>query len=133
MSEEIPYIQLDLAGEEFRATPLNSQLFTFAGRTVLENGMTVENSTFNHVFLNTHESDDPEVMRGTYIFQPEVVKKMGEAMVQWGFPARLNQREVQPCDISAYQTYIEQNAAYEAEHMEDEIPDWMLDGNPETD
>jgi hypothetical protein len=130
--EPIPYIELNLAGDEFQATPLNASLFTFAGRSVLENGMSVENSTYDHVFLRTHQDQetDDDIQKGTYIFQPEIVQQMGEVMIAYGFPCRINQREVQPCDMDAYNTYVEQNATYFGEQMDDFIPeDWSEDGN----
>jgi hypothetical protein len=130
IEEPIPFIELNLAGEDFKATPLNSQLFTFAGHTVI-GGMAVANETFNHVFLHTHadQETDDEVMRGTYIFQPEIVQQMGAAMIRYGFPCRINQRVVQDCDIDAYQTYVGQIADYEAGKDSFEIPEDWLDGN----
>jgi hypothetical protein len=126
--EELPYIELNLAGQEFKATPLNTQLFTFAGRTILENGMAVENSTFNHVFLHTHseQETDDDVMRGTYVFQREIVDQMETYLIEYGFPCRINQRTVQQCDIDAYNQYIEQNAHYYGEQLPDEfdLSDW---------
>lgn len=129
--EELPFIELTLGGEPFTATPLNSHLFTFAGRTVLENGLTVENSTYNHVFLYSAEEQEPDdgVLRGTYVFQPEIVQQMGSVMIAYGFPCRLSQRYVQECDIQAYNTYVERNAEYFAEELGDFIPeDWENDG-----
>jgi len=126
---EEPYINLDLAGTEFRATPRNAQLFTFAGYATLENGDFILNpESRNHVFLETHEPEG-DVMRGTYIFLPDAVAKMMPYMIETGFPCRINQRYIQDCDEAAYQTYCDQNAEYFGEQLEDEIPDWMEDGN----
>lgn len=122
---EEPYIDMNLAGQEFRATPRNAQFFSFAGYATLENGDFILNpESRNHVFLETHESDG-EVMRGTYIFQPEIVQQMGAVMIRYGFPCRLSQRYIQTCDEEAYQQYVNQMTEYEAENGDFDIPeDW---------
>jgi hypothetical protein len=119
--DELPVIRLDLGGRDFEVTPYNATFFTFLGKTVLESGDTIENSSRNHVFLETSESrmndEGQEVQNGTYIFTPETVQALGSIMLNNGFPANLNKREIPRCDEDAYQQYINQQISY------DEIPD----------
>ena len=126
MKEELPFIELTLAGEPFVATPLNTELFTFVGKTILQTGEIIENSSRNHVFLQREESrineDGHEVTNGTYIFAPETVNILGAAMLRHDFPARINQRSIPQSDEDAYQTYIAQQIS------QDEIGDFMPDG-----
>lgn len=121
---ELPYIDLDLAGNPFRATPENTELFTFSPYAKLWNGESVPNpEDYDHVFL-TH-SEDEERKTGAYILAPETVQALGGIIMEYGFPARLNQMTIQECDYNARQTFVEQNAAYEAEDMGDYFPsDW---------
>lgn len=127
--EELPAIRLDLAGQEYIATPLNAELFTFLGRTVLQTGDVIENSSRNHVFLQTAEpvtnEHGQEIMTGTYIFKPETVQILGSAMLEHGFPARLNHRVIPESDENAYQKYIMQQV--NVDEIEDFVPDWMTE------
>jgi hypothetical protein len=119
--DKLPVIRLDLGGKDFEATPYNATFFTFLGKTVLESGDTIENSSRNHVFLETGEprmnETGQEVQTGTYIFTPHTVQALGSIMLNNGFPAILNKREIPRCDEDAYQQYIAQQVSA------DEIPD----------
>lgn len=125
MNEELPTIRLDLAGQEFLATPLNAELFTFMGRTVLNTGDVIENSSRNHVFLKTGDSrmneHGNEVMNGTYIFKPETVQILGASMLHNGFPATLHQRRITESDEAAYQLYLSKQIT------DDEVEDFFPD------
>ena len=92
------FFKIDLSGEEFTATPYNTALFTFAGKTVLENGDAIDNSSRNHVYLMNEG-------RGTYIFG-QVVNRLGARILREDFPATLNQRVIPEYDEDAYQLYL---------------------------
>lgn len=115
-NEELPFINLNLAGQEFIATPLNASFYSFTGRTVLENGDSFDNHTRNHVFLLTGEEE------GQYIFNAEVVRTMGVMMLRNGFPCAINVRNIPERDESAYQQYLSQMEAVE------EVPDTLPEG-----
>lgn len=118
MEPELPYINLDLAGEHYEATPLNATLYTFAGRTILENGDSFENSTRNHIFLVTRVGEEGTIT-GNFIFEKSVIQKMGAVMLREGFPCSINRRSIPECDENAFQTYAEQ----QGEEVEDFIPE----------
>ena len=115
-NEELPFISLNLAGQEFKATPLNASFYGFAGRTVLENGDSFDNSTRNHVFLLTGEEE------GQYVFSPRVVASMGAIMIRYGFPCAINVRTIPERDENAYQQYLTQIEPV------DEVPDTLPEG-----
>ena len=94
MSEQLPIVRLDLAGQEFEATPLNSHLYLFIGKTVLESGEIIENKSRNHIFLETEEDSN----RGMYIFSPAIVEEMGEFMMENGYHCDVNARKIAKCD-----------------------------------
>jgi hypothetical protein len=126
--DELPVIRLDLGGKDFEATPYNSTFFTFLGKTVLRTGEVIENSSRNHVFLETSQShindEGKEVQNGTYIFTPHIVQALGSMMLNNGFPAILNKREIPQCDEDAYQQYISQQIS--SDEIPDSFPeDWM--------
>lgn len=119
---ELPELRLDLAGREFIATPLNARLYTFAGRTVLQTGETIENSSRNHIFLLTGQ-DHEDIETGTYVFHPETVGAIGSILLKYGFPCFLNRRDIPECDENAYQTYIAQQIT--TDEISDFFPeDW---------
>lgn len=115
-NEDLPFINLTLAGQEFNATPLNSSFYSFAGRTILENGDSFDNSSRNHVFVLTGEEE------GQYIFNPEAVHAMGAVMVRHGFPCAINVRKIPERDENAYQQYLSQIEPVE------EVPDTLPEG-----
>lgn len=123
--EDLPELRLDLGGREFIATPLNAELFTFIGKTVLSTGETIQNSSRNHIFLTTGkvEEDGHDILTGTYIFSPETVEKIGAIMLHLDFPARVNQLNVPKSDEDAYRQYVDQQET--AEEIPDTFPeDW---------
>lgn len=124
MPEELPFIELRMDDEVFVATPRNAELFTFAGRSVLETGEVIDNETRNHVFLKTGKLEG-DVQKGTYIFKPENVQDMGAVMLRNGFPAKLYQRTIHPNDERAYQRYVDQNLEEASDFFPEE---WTEDG-----
>lgn len=111
-----PEIMISLPDGDFEATPINATLFTFAGRSVIENGYTIDNETRDHVFLQTG-NEGSKTMIGTYIFAPDKVNAIGALMVEMQFPCVLYRRDIPECDEQAYQRYITQ-------HLE-EAPDYI--------
>jgi hypothetical protein len=110
---------LDLGGEPFEATPDNAELFTFAPWAVSETGAVFNPETRNHVFLTRQR--EGEVHKGTYVFNPDVVKRLGTLMLQLRFPARLDQTIIPKSDEEAYSQYVMQ----QLEEAPDYFPeDW---------
>lgn len=119
--EGLPFININLGGQEYQATPLNAQLYTFAGQTVLESGDMIDNASRDHIFLLTGSlSTETDMQTGTYVFEPAVVKQMGAVMIVHGFPCRIGQRAIPACDEKAYQTYINQQVEDVADFFPDE-------------
>lgn len=121
---ELPSIRLDMNGNSFEATPLNSCLYTFCGRSALPTGEVIENASRNHVFLRTGETyvneEGNDVITGSYIFG-EAVPRIGAVMLQNQFPAELHKRGIHAADEAAYQNYIGQQET--ADDIEDYIPE----------
>lgn len=113
MSDIDPVIKLNLAGEEFEATPDNAHLYKFLG----------ELACYSHVFLVTGYDDDADSYKGSYIFQNSAVfGQLALIMMNNGFPLHLNLREVPDCDVSAFNRMIDQQVA-----DIDDFPDEWLD------
>lgn len=104
---EIPRLKINFPDSgEFHATPNNAKLFTFMGRTALQNGDTSDNTLRNHIYLLTRTEGEPD--SGKYIFGPDV-KRIGAVMLKLNFPANLNEWAVPAGDEQAYQTYLSNN------------------------
>lgn len=98
--ENLPVMRLGLGSSEFAATPENSHLFTFMGRLAM----------YNHIFLVTDETDG--TLSGTYLFNrihipDEMFNELGTFMVENGYHADLNKREVPDCDVNAFNANLE--------------------------
>lgn len=116
--EDLPFLTLRSEDGDFDITPENSRLFTFVGKTLLENGDYSENELRNHIYYLHPDGD-----KGVYIFGRENVVSIGSMMLQHQFPADLNRRSVPEADEQAYQRYLTQRV--EIEEVEDYIPeDW---------
>lgn len=104
-------------GESWFATPENASLFLFAGDLALH----------DHVFIETDNDPDSKRLIGTYIFlitqEPETVEDIKEYMLNNGYQAHINLREVAECDRSAYASLVEQRVTRAKEEMGDFIPD----------
>jgi hypothetical protein len=125
-------LELRLGDEDFEATPFNTTLFTFLGRAAL-NGIEIDLSRFNHVFLQRGEVDE-QTMSGSYIFRTERNSEVFDAIVshivEHNYPMILNRRDVPDCDVDAYNRTLDQIAA--SEEVGDFIPDGWLDGTTES-
>lgn len=118
--EELPFLTLRSEDGDFDITPANSRLFTFVGRTLLENGDYSDNTKRNHVYYINYDVEPPV---GVYVFGAKNVVPIGSLMLQHQFPADLNRRSVPEADEQAYQRYLTQRV--EIEEVEDYIPeDW---------
>lgn len=128
MSHEIPSLILDFGGSEYEATPDNTTLFTFLGRTAL-NGIDFDNSRANHIFFE-NERTEGDVVRGSYMFRTEHNSEAFDTIMRhiamFGYPMELNKRTVPQCDLDAYNRMLDKAAA--TEHADDYIPDDWLNG-----
>lgn len=99
---------------EFIAMPGNAKLFTFMGRTALENGDYSDNTLRNHIYLLRKGGE------GTYLFGRRVIGEIGSRMLKLNFPASLNDWEVPESDEAAYQDYLKQNDKIEGDSFPEE-------------
>lgn len=98
MSEQDPSMNLHMNGGDFEATPENTSLFLFAGQL----------SMYNHVFIRLEDRDENTVS-GTYVFSThQVYERMRDYMLQQGYPAHVNLRDIAQCDLDAYEQMIAQ-------------------------
>lgn len=127
MQPEEPSLELTFGdGREFEMRRDNSRLFTFIGKTAL-NELLVDSEQFNHVFLQLEPIDEDGNIRGTYIFsRHDSYNQLAGYMVENDFPMSLNNLEVPDCDKSAYQTMVEQQLKSELESEFGDFPpeDW---------
>jgi hypothetical protein len=126
MNEDMPELSIDLGGNEFIATPLNATLYTFLGQSALPGGEIIENSSRNHLFLQTGETyqneEERDVFPGAYVFG-EAVQRIGTVMLQMQFPAEINKWTIHPSDEAAYQVYVSRQET--ADDIDDFVPeDW---------
>ena len=113
MNDE-PAIRLKFdEGEDFIATPHNSELYSFAG----------EMASRSHVFL-TRERDGHRMI-GSWIFSfSNVFPRLSQFLIDNYYPVHLNLQEVTSTDEEAYQTAISQIA--ERDTIGDFLPDdWV--------
>lgn len=105
--------------EKLEARRDNTSLFMFWG----------DLASRNHVFVQMEETDDNTTL-GSYLFDPdcEWFDAVATHMINHGFTAHMNLPEVPDCDEQAYQRYINQRVAREAEEMGDYLPEGFEDG-----
>ena len=120
-NEELPSLRIQLGEHgEFDATPENSSIFTFLGKTAI-NGVEWDNSRFNHIFLQINELDE-ERLSGAYIFSDTpAYETLANYLLQNGYPLHCNIRNVAECDIEAF--FARQEAIFdkEVEGMDEEL------------
>lgn len=95
-----PVITFDTGNERYDATRENGHLFTFLGKKMI-NDVEVDLSTRDCIYI-----DEPE--ENVFIFNKDTVQAAGKLMLQYRFPANLNQRDVPKAIEKAYQTYQQQ-------------------------
>ncbi len=112
--EELPSIQLNLAGTSFEATPRNASLYMHLGHLAI----------YNHIFLITGSGEAPDSLLGTYLFDTggDWFDEASQFMAETGFPMHVNLRTVADSDVAAYERMIAQNVT----DLE-EVPDWLRD------
>ena len=119
------HIHLRFGESEFEATPDNTTLFSFLGRSAIR-GVMMDHHRFNHIFFTTGEQDE-ETMSGSYVFRTdkneEVFDNIVSHIVEHDYPMMLNRRDVPECDISAYFNMLEQKAAEESGDLGDFLPE----------
>lgn len=112
--EGLPKMNLNVDnGETLAATPENTILFTHLGRLAM----------YDHVFVTT--TQEQETSRGIYVFAEfmrQTFTGMQEFMLENGYPAFVNKREVPDCDLDAFEQILEKHSA----EMPDTFPeDWQ--------
>ena len=120
-----PGLKITFNGDqELEATPENTVLYTFLGRTAL-GGFLIENSSVNHIYIKTGEETETTT-QGMYLFQQfhgEVYDMIAQYIQENNYTQILNMRQVPECDIRAYLKYQEAAAA----SFIDEFPDYLPD------
>ena len=113
--EDLPVIRLKMTSGELELTPENSSLYLFLGKL----------ACYSHVFVETGRTeDDTNRMIGSYLFSnSDIFTEVADFMVSRGYPLHANLREVQDCDINAFDDMIAQQAT-----DLDTIPDDWLEG-----
>lgn len=105
MSQEEVNAHLDLVfseDKEVRMDRFNSAYYSFIGRFTLNNGEIIDNSRFNHIFIQLEPEESNENV-GTYIFGfNPVFHQIKNFMFHHTFPMHLNETRVPPCDRQAY-------------------------------
>lgn len=118
--EDLPVIRLKGGDTEYELTPENSALYVFLGRL----------ACYSHVFMETARTDDQKRRIGNYIFSNHsVFNEIANFMSSRGYPMHVNLREVEQCDIDAFDSFISQQAG----DIGDTIPNEFFDDeNPTT-
>lgn len=121
------HLHLRFGEVEFEATPDNTTLFTFLGRSAIR-GVQMDHSRINHIFFQTGEQDE-DTLSGSYVFRTDKNEQTFDTIVnhivEHDYPMMLNRRDVPECDINAYFNMLEQKAIEEAGDLGDFLPeDW---------
>lgn len=124
MSERDPSLTLNMGdGRKLEATPENTTLYTFLGRTAIGDVL-FENSSVNHIYLGTG-LDEEERPKGIYFFEKfsSVHEDIAKFAIEHSFPAILNQRTVPACDMEAYYLHVQQQEAHFAAQLNGVMPE----------
>lgn len=111
MSEKDPTLNLNLGnGKKMELNHSNTKLYTFLGRTAI-NDVEFENSSVNHVFVET-EKGDGNIIKGMWFFEKfhPVYRNIAEFAIEHSWPQYLNQREIAVGDLTMYQQFAEKEA-----------------------
>lgn len=118
------FLKITMNGDqEFEATPENTTLYTFLGRTAI-GSLVIENSTINHVYLQM--SAEGEKQRGMYLFEQfhtDAYKTIAEYAIEHSYPQLLNLRHVPECDLRAHMAHEDHEAAQFATELPDFLPE----------
>jgi hypothetical protein len=127
MENEPIYLQLE--NGEVEATPDNTSIFTFIGKTALQEDL----SKYDHVFFAEEDEtdqdgpsagEDERRVRVAYIFRGHpVFEELMGLLLERNYPAHLNMREVSSYDRKAFKQHIKYRAKAEAEDLPDYLPD----------
>jgi len=95
-------LEVSVNGEPMQLTRENTTLYTFFGRVMIE-GMEMDASNFNHVFVRLSDPDDEENVSGGFIFpQNPGFKTVAAFCLRHNFPAVLNALYLPGSDIDAW-------------------------------
>ena len=114
MSEREPAINLSIGSQEFELRRDNAELYTYMARLAM----------FNHIFVE--EKEEKGVHHGTFIPQEligdEAFTQIAATMVQYDYPARINQRAVSDGDALVITKIL---AGKDVDQINDGFPDWL--------
>lgn len=107
MSEQEPTLNLNMGEEKFELTRRNTTLYTFLGRTAIDD-IVFDNASANHVFfyMGQNEQDQPTGMYFFERFHP-VYKDIAKFAIKHSFPIVGNQPRVPECDLKAYMSHVD--------------------------
>lgn len=95
-------LEVSLNGEDRTLTRYNTTLFSFWGRVVLR-GFELDATNFNHIFIQTSDTEGSSV-QGAFLFNNHpVYKKIADFAIKHDFPAVLNRTEIPECDVRAFE------------------------------
>lgn len=123
--EEEPSLELTFDdGESLLATPKNTTMYTFLGKTSV-GGMDFENSNVNHVFVGVEDEEEGGVVGGIYVFEAFSTgyKDLTDFIIRHDFPMLLNLRDVPVCDLNAYLKEVDRVAQDFATDIPDFVPE----------
>lgn len=114
MSETDPTINLRIGSQEYQLRRDNSELYHYMGHLAV----------FNHVFIQ--DTEDEAVRTGTFVPRETIghdaFDQLAAAMIQYEYPARLNQRGVADGDADVISKIL---AGKDVEDINDQFPDWL--------
>lgn len=118
---ELPTIRLSVGDREYEATPENASLYRYLGNL----------ACYDHVFIQTGENEDSS-RTGNIIFlrqtlRDEVIQQLTHFMLTRGFAAHVNQHEVLPCDVEAFNRMV----SAQVEDFDTIPEEWASDGTTE--
>jgi len=117
-------LEINLNGEEFVLTRYNTTLFTFWGRVILRD-YELDAKNFDHVFIQTGDSENEGQVSGGYLFRNHpMFKKLSKFIIQNNFPAFVHQSNIPECDVRAYEDYAFGDLA-----STDMVPEDWLNGS----
>jgi len=113
MSEPEKAIELNLGGNEYELRRDNSELYMYFGKLAM----------FNHVFIQQESTE--ELRTGLFVPEQYIGKDtfsmLAATMIDFNFPARLNQIEVAEGDAEIITRIL---AGSDIQDINDSFPDW---------
>lgn len=121
--EEEPSIEIELTDRTVEANPYNTTLFTYLGKTAVENGtdkVEVDNHKFNHIWVQLGDEE------GLHIFEAydkEQFDTLSRFMIVHSYPQIINMRDIAAIDVQAWLRRAEQISEQYGQNIPDFIPE----------